>query len=147
MIQSVSATTILEKEDLNRALPLERVLPLVIEILPGQAGEGLIDIYDPGSYEEAPLRELVYRTLSKNNWSIEEEQILDDIKRQLSGGKLLVRGKEIQGNGPEHAVLEETEEGERYLYVSVRAIKPQEGGGTRGPRRTERPSLLPDGPK
>jgi len=28
----------------------EQVLPLVIEIMPGQAGEGLVDIYQPGSY-------------------------------------------------------------------------------------------------
>jgi hypothetical protein len=29
---------------------------------------------------------------------------------------------------PAYAVVEETEAGEKYLYVPIRAIKPQEGG-------------------
>jgi hypothetical protein len=41
---------------------------------------------------------------------------------------LLCRGKAIEGTPLEQAVLEETEAGEKYLYVAVRAIKPQEGG-------------------
>lgn len=126
MVESAAAT-LLTKE-FNAIIPAEKALPLVIEILPGQAGEGLIDIYEKGSYEEIPLRELVFRTLSKKSWSIEEKQILDDIGRQLTGGKLLIRGKEIRGTAREHSVVEQTEEGEKYLYVSVRAIKPQEGG-------------------
>lgn len=126
MVESAAAT--LFTKELNAIAPAEKALPLVIEILPGQAGEGLIDIYEKGSYEEIPLRELVLRTLSKKNWSIEEKQILDDIGRQLTGGKLLIRGKEIRGTAREYSVVEQTEEGEKYLYVSVRAIKPQEGG-------------------
>jgi len=115
---------------LEEALLLGQSVPLVIEILPGQAGEGLIDIYEPGSYEGASLRELVYRTIGKKNWSIEERQILEDINRQLSGGKLLIGGKEIRGPAQGYALLERTEEGEKYYYVSMRAIKPQEGGSS-----------------
>ena len=107
---------------------LEQVLPLVLEIIPGQAGEGLIDIYEPGSYEGQPLRKLIEKMLSKKDWSIEEQQILEDIHRQLDGGRLLCKGREIQGTALDHAVLEETEAGEKYLYVPIRAIKPQEGG-------------------
>lgn len=106
----------------------EQVLPLVVEIIPGQAGEGLIDIYEPGSYEGQSLRKLCERMLSKINWSIEEQQIVEDINSQLEGGRLLCRGREIQGTAVEHAVFEETEAAEKYLYVPVRAIKPQEGG-------------------
>jgi hypothetical protein len=106
----------------------ERVLPLVLEIMPGQAGEGLIDIHEPGSYERESLRSLCQKTLSKKDWSVEEQQIVDDIARQLDGGRLLCRGKAIEGTPLEQAVLEETEAGEKYLYVAVRAIKPQEGG-------------------
>src|SRR4030065_670324 len=29
---------------------VEQVLPLVLEIIPGQAADGLIDIYEPGSH-------------------------------------------------------------------------------------------------
>jgi hypothetical protein len=125
---STFSATILEKEELKEASYAESILPLVVEVLPGQAGEGLIDIFEPGSYEGLPVRELVFKTLSKKSWSIEEKQILDDIQRQLSGGKLLIRGKEIQGTALDHALVEQTEDGERYLYISVRAIKPQEGG-------------------
>jgi hypothetical protein len=127
MTNPVSAT-IFEKEDLKEVLYVESILPLVVEVLPGQAREGLIDVYEPGSYEGIPVRELVYETLGKKSWSIEEKQILDDINRQLSGGKLLIRGKEIQGMALDHAVMEQTGDGEKYLYISVRAIKPQEGG-------------------
>ena len=106
----------------------EQVLPLVIEIMPGQAGEGLVDIYHPGSYEGKPLRKLCQNTLNKKDLSIEEQLILEDINRQLDGGKFLSRGQEIDNMAPAYAVIEETEAGEKYLYVPVRAIKPQEGG-------------------
>ena len=106
----------------------EQALALVVEIIPGQAGEGLIDVYDPGSYEGHSLRALCEKILNKTQWSIEEQQILDDIKRQLDGGRLLCKGGTIDRAALEYAVLEETEKGEKYLYVAVRALKPQEGG-------------------
>lgn len=107
--------------------------PLVIEIIPGQAEEGLIDVYETGSYEGKSLRELVKDTLNKGNWNLEERQIIDDIRRQLTGGKLLCRGKEIEGTVLDHAVMESTEAGEEYFYLPIRAIKPQEGGGRSKP--------------
>ena len=106
----------------------EKLLPLVLEILPGHASEGLIDIYEPGSYEAKALRKLCQRTLSKKNLTIEEQLIAEDIARQLEGGKLLCRGQEIDGTALEFAVSEQTEAGEKYFYVPIRAIKPQEGG-------------------
>jgi len=107
---------------------LEQMLPLVLEIIPGQAGEGLIDVYQPGSYEGKPLLKLCDKALSKKNWNIEEQQVLEDINRQLDGGRLLCRGQGIDGAALEYAVLEQTEAGEKYLYIPIRAIKPQEGG-------------------
>ncbi len=107
---------------------VEQVLPLVLEIIPGQAGEGLIDIYEPGSYEGQSLRKLCEKTLGRKNWSIEEQQVLEDIKRQLVGGRLLCKGQQIEGMALDYAALEQTEMGEKYLYVPIRAIKPQEGG-------------------
>ena len=106
----------------------QQVLPLIVEIIPGHAAEGLIDIYEPGSYEGRTLRKLCERTLDKKRWSIEEQLIIEDITRQLQGGKLLCSGHEIEGTALEYAVTEQTEAGEKYLYVPVRAIKPQEGG-------------------
>jgi len=114
---------------------VEQVLPLVVEIIPGQAGEGLIDIYEPGSYEGQSLWRLCEKTLSKKHWSIEEQQVLEDIRRQLDGGRLLCRGRQIDGTPLHFAVLQETEAGERYLYVPIRAIKPQEGGMFSVPHR------------
>ena len=118
-------------EEPRRALRtdlLEQVLPLILEIIPGQAGEGLIDVYEPGSFEGQSLRKLCEKTLGKRNWSIEEQQIVKDINRQLDGGRLLCRGREIEATVLGYAVVEETEAGEKYLYVPMRAIKPQEGG-------------------
>jgi hypothetical protein len=66
--------------------------------------------------------------LSKKKWSIEEQLIIEDISRQLDGGRLLCKGQEIEATALEYAVSEQTEAGEKYLYVPVRAIKPQEGG-------------------
>jgi hypothetical protein len=106
----------------------QQVLPLVIEIMPGQAGEGLVDIYQPGSYEGKSLRQLCQKTLDKKDLSIEEQLILEDIQRQLKGGKFLSRGQDIDSMAQAYAVMEETEAGEKYLYIPVRAIKPQEGG-------------------
>ena len=106
----------------------EKLLPLVLEIMPGHAAEGLIDIYEPGSYEVKSLRKLCDRTLRKKNLTIEEQLIAEDVTRQLKGGKLLCRGQEIDGTALEFAVSEQTEAGEKYLYVPIRAIKPQEGG-------------------
>jgi len=66
--------------------------------------------------------------LNKKNLTIEEQLIAEDVTRQLEGGKLLCRGQEIEGTALEFAVSEQTEAGEKYLYVPIRAIKPQEGG-------------------
>jgi hypothetical protein len=106
----------------------EKVLPLVLEILPGQASHGLIDIYEPGSYEGKSLRHLCDHTLSKQNWSIEDRQLIDDILRQLDGGIMLCRGQDIHNLALTYAEMEESESGEKYLYVPIRVIKPQEGG-------------------
>jgi hypothetical protein len=117
--------------EVKKALDIDeakKLLPLVLEVLPGHAAEGLIDIYEPGSYEGKSLRKLCDRTLNKKNLSIEEQLIVEDINRQLKGGKLLSRGQEVEGTALEYAVAEKTEAGEKYLYVPIRAIKPQEGG-------------------
>jgi len=85
----------------------------------------LIDIYEPGSYEGKTLSKLCHRTLNKKKWTIEEQLIIEDISRQLEGGKLLCRGQEIEGTALEYAVPEQTEAGEKYLYVPIRAIRPK----------------------
>jgi hypothetical protein len=107
-------------------------LPLVLEIIPGQAGEGLVVVHEAGTYESRSLRELCREALERTDWSIEERQILEDIQRQLQGGKLLCRGRDIDAPAAAFGSVEETEAGEPYLYVSVRAIKPQEGGNGDG---------------
>jgi hypothetical protein len=115
-----------------RPVRREKPLPLVLEILPGQAGEGLVDIYPPGTYEDKSPQELCDLTLQKTDWSIEEQLIIEDINRQLDGGKLLFRGRELTGSAKDLAVEEVTGEGEEYLYLPIRAVKPQEGGSKDG---------------
>jgi hypothetical protein len=106
---------------------LEAKLPLVLEIVPGQAREGVVDIYQPGTYNRKTLKQLVDMTLAKD-MAIEDRQIVDEVKKQLSGGILLYNGKEIHSSPLDYAVKEKTAAGEEYLYVRLRAIKPQEGG-------------------
>jgi len=108
----------------------QKPLPLVLEIIPGQAGEGLVVVMEPGSYEGSSLRELCDLALSRTDFSIEERQILEDIERQLQGGKLLCQGRDLDAPAQAFATVEETAAGEAYCYVPVRAIKPQEGGGS-----------------
>jgi hypothetical protein len=107
---------------------LTRPLPLVLEIIPGQAGEGLVVVLEPGSYEGSTLRDLCHQALARTDFSIEERQILEDIQRQLQGGKLLCQGRDVDAPAQSFGTVEETEAREPYLYVPVRAIKPQEGG-------------------
>lgn len=107
---------------------LKKPLPLVLEIIPGQAGEGLIVVLEPGSYEGSTLKEICDQALRRPDFSIEERQVLEDIQRQLQGGKLLCQGQDIDGPAQIFGTVEETAAGESYLYVPVRAIKPQEGG-------------------
>jgi hypothetical protein len=120
--------TVTELQKERRPAKYLKRLPLVLEILPGQAGEGLVVIFEPGSYEHLSLKELCDQALARKDLSIEEQVILEDINRQLAGGKLLVRGRELKGGALEFAAVEETETGEEYLYLPIRAIKPQEGG-------------------
>ncbi len=117
-----------ELKEARETKELQKPLPMVVEIIPGQAAEGLIDIFEPGSYEGRTLRKLCDSTLSRREWTIEEQIVMEDINRQLQGGKLLCRGREIEGSAMDYAVSEQTEAGEEYLYVPIRVIKPQEGG-------------------
>lgn len=55
----------LEKE--RQREELRSMLPLVIEIMPGQASEGLVDIHEAGSYQEGSLRQLVEKTLGQSD--------------------------------------------------------------------------------
>jgi hypothetical protein len=123
-----------ELKEARETKELHKLLPLVVEIIPGQAAEGLIDIYEPGSYEGRTLRKLCDKTLGKSEWTIEEQIIMEDINRQLQGGKLLCRGREIEDSALDYAVSEQTEAGEEYLYVPIRVIKPQEGGLGQNPQ-------------
>jgi hypothetical protein len=118
---------------------VEQLLPLVLELIPGQAGEGLVEVLEPGSYEAHSLRTLCGNLLRRTNWSVEERQILEDLRKQLDGGRLLCRGRSVDGAALDYALVEETEAGEKYFYVPVRAIRPQEGGGA-APRIARRRS-------
>jgi hypothetical protein len=105
-----------------------RHLPLVLEIIPGQAGEGLVVVMEPGTYTGRTLGDLCRQALGRTDFSIEERQVLEDIQRQLRGGKLLCQGRDPEAPAQGFGTVETTEAGEAYLYVPVRAIKPQEGG-------------------
>lgn len=113
-----------EKEKESRRLPV----PLVVEVIPGQAAEGLLEVFEPGSYEGRSLQELVNAVLGRQDLSVEEREILEDILLQMESGVLLCWGRPLEGDPVERARVEETDEGEKYYYVAVRALRPQEGG-------------------
>jgi len=102
-------------------------LSLVLEVIPGQAKEGLLTIFEAGKWETTELSDLVQKALAKD-CSIEERDLVGKINEQMDGGKLLYNNKEIHSTAADYAVREKTEAGQDYLYVALRAIKPQEGG-------------------
>ncbi|MEM4641098.1 MAG: hypothetical protein QXW65_01090 [Candidatus Pacearchaeota archaeon] len=122
-----------KQKELSNANLNQEKLPLVLEIIPGQAKEGLLVLFKPGEYEEKNLEALVKEALEKEV-SIEERDLVEKIKEQLDGGKLLhiYNNKEVKGEAIKHAVKETTEVGEKYLYIGVRVIKPEEGGSKYG---------------
>ena len=73
---------------------IQKPLPLILEIIPGQAGEGLVVVLEPGSFEGSTLRKLCQEALSRTDYSIEERQILEDIERQL---KIILAGTVAEG--------------------------------------------------
>ena len=115
-----------KKQKIKQTASLEERLPLVLEIVPGQAEEGLVNIFEPGTYQ-TDLKTLVNDALGKD-YSIEERQVVKDINTQLEGGMLIYKGKEIGSNPLDYAIKERSEAGEDYLFIQLRAIKPQEGG-------------------
>ena len=102
---------------------IERETRAILDTTESQEATGSVIINEGKS-----LRNLCESTLKKKDLTIEEQLILEDINRQLDGGKFLSRGQEIDSRALEYAVIEKTEAGEKYLYVPIRAIKPQEGG-------------------
>ncbi|MEJ5348960.1 MAG: hypothetical protein WHS46_09765 [Desulfosoma sp.] len=116
---------VMEDEDKKiRKLPV----PLVVEVLPGQAAEGILEVFEPGTYEGRTLQELINVVLSREDLSVEEREILEEILFHMENGVLLCGGRPAEGDPLERARVEETEEGEKYYYVAVRALRPQEGG-------------------
>lgn len=106
---------------------LEERLPLVVEIMPGQAREGLVHIFEPDHYDEMQPDQLVHYALSSDT-SIEDRSIKRKIEEQMQGGVLLYKGEEAEGYLLDKLSVEETAQGERYMYMPLRVIKPQEGG-------------------
>jgi len=114
-------------KDQQRYAKEKEELPLVLEIMPGQAREGLIQVFQPNEYKEKKIEELVQMALEKPV-SVEDRDILQKIRKELDGGKILYNNREVEGDVLKYAVKEKTEAGEEYFYVGLRAIRPQEGG-------------------
>jgi hypothetical protein len=115
-------------EKIEKRTGLEKKLPLLIEIKPGQATTGLMHLFEPGTYEGKSIKELAAIVLSQEV-SIEEAEIKKSILENLKVGKLLYMGKEIEEGDPlKYAREETTEAGQKYLYIELRAQKPLEGG-------------------
>ncbi|MBI4983074.1 hypothetical protein HZC32_00310 [Candidatus Woesearchaeota archaeon] len=105
-------------------------LPLVLQIIPGQAKTGVYCKFEAGTWEGENIASLVNAAL-KREYSIEDREVLAKIKEQVNdGGKLLYQGKDIDTNGlSAYLVKEKTDSGQEYFYSELKAIKAQEGGG------------------
>ncbi len=113
-----------DEEKKIRKLPV----PLVVEVLPGQAAEGILEVFEPGTYEGRTFQELINAVLSREDLSVEEREVLEEILFHMENGVLLCGGRAAEGDPLERARVEQTEDGEKYYYVAVRALRPQEGG-------------------
>ena len=103
-------------------------LPLVIELLPGQAREGLVTIFDSGDWEGRKTSNLIAEALG-NEHDVEDRRLADRVETQLnSGGQLLYNGQSVGDNPAEYTVREQSASGQDYLYAAFSVIQPQEGG-------------------
>jgi len=114
-----------KKEIKNKKL--EQMLPLLLEIIPGQAKRGIAHLFYPSEYQGKSISELAKIVLSKEV-SLEEREIMKSIKENLEMGKLLYNGEEVSGDPLKYAVEQVTEANQKYYLVQLRAIGPQKGG-------------------
>lgn len=105
-------------------------LKLVIEILPGQAKEGVINCFGEGTWEKKNLNSLVQETIkdADSKKVIDQQAVLTKVKEQMKGGKLLYNGQEIGSNPMDYVTKETSGTGAEYYYLPLRLVKPQEGG-------------------
>lgn len=117
------------REQSTQAAAPVATLPLVIEIMPGQAQQGLVGAFMPDEYEGKSLAELVRSTMNSPNMTDEDRALLREVKQNMSNGKILYRGNDVpSGPAVKYAVERKTEAQEDILYIELRAIQPQEGG-------------------
>lgn len=110
-------------------------LPLILEVAPGQADNGMLEKYAVTDYKNASIEDLVDDALeakqSLTGTSLEERRTAENVEEQLQGGgNLLYEGDAVNPNADptDYATIETTSEGEDFLYVKLQAVRPQEGG-------------------
>ena len=111
---------------------LDEKLPLVVEVIPGTAGEGqgLLRAYDFGSYDlsRASAARLIQDAMAAAE-SVSDARIIERLARE--GSQHVYVGRRAVRPGADglldHAEIR-TEEGKKFVYIQLRTIKPQEGG-------------------
>jgi hypothetical protein len=98
------------------------MLPLVLEIKPNQAAEGLVGVFKPNEYCEQNVDSLARTILENPDLNDLERGIVSDIERNLRNGELKMHGKKAAGFAKGYATLEKSEAGEPFLYLELRAI-------------------------
>ena len=110
-------------------------LPLVVEIIPGTAGEGqgLLRAFQPGEYDlkRTTPAALMHQIMSKPE-SVFDSRVIDRLNRE--GTNHLFVGRKAHRVTTQcladYAELR-SEDGQQYVYLLLRSIKPQEGGHAR----------------
>ena len=116
--------SLLKKE--KKEIPKD--LPLVVEIIPGAAEEGLVRAFNVGEYDiEKNVKALAKEILS-GEYDMEEGHLIQRINKEINGGKYLIGEEEVNSKIRNYVAKETTEDGLDYLYLQLRIVRPQEGG-------------------
>lgn len=107
---------------------LEDKLPLLIKVSPGQERKGLVKLFEHGDYNGQTTRYLVGQMLKDENLSVEDKSMVEQIISLLDGGQLLHHGELVEHNPFAYTTLKRTKANEKYHYLELRVIRPEEGG-------------------
>lgn len=110
-------------------------LPLIVEVLPGSAGEGfgLIRVFEWGSCNLAQPPQEYFDRAVQTPEGVEEQSIIRRIQQERPGNLLVGAASAPSATVREighHLEIRDDEE-ERYAYLRLRYVKPQEGGTRR----------------
>jgi hypothetical protein len=105
-------------------------MELVIQIIPGQAGLGLMTRFSPEEYKGKSIKELIDAVMDQQLQSEDERKYKGQIDEKLAGGGILlhkygVLQYELKPNPLDYAEKQQyVDTKEDFLYIELNAILP-----------------------